>query len=99
APGGLLTFPTRRSSDLDDSGGNTDSRLFTSLEAGDYQLSAEGIEGGDEGVYNLSITQREMPEGIDLSEGARLEVGKEYTGLLAGDRKSTRLNSSHVKSS
>ncbi len=75
----------------DDGAGNTDSRLFTSLEAGDYQLSAEGIEGGEEGVYNLIVTQREMPEGIDLSEGARLEVGKEYTGLLAGSAQTYRL--------
>src|SRR5690606_22694451 len=75
----------------DDGAGNTDSRLFTSLEAGDYQLGAEGIEGGEEGVYNLIVTQREMPAGIDLDEGARLEVGRGYTGLLAGSAQTYRL--------
>ena len=75
----------------DDGAGNTDSRLYTRLAAGDYQVTVDGVEEGAEGVHTLSITQRQLPDGVDLSDGAALEVGREYTGLLAGQAQTYRL--------
>lgn len=75
----------------DDSGGGTDARLLARLAEGNYQLIAAGLENSAEGVYTLSITQRPMPDGIDLNDGAALEPGREYTGLLAGQAQSYRL--------
>lgn len=66
----------------DDSAGGTDSRLLATLDAGNYQLTAAGIDSSNEGIYSLSIKPRELPEGIDLIEGAQLELGKEHTGML-----------------
>ena len=71
----------------DDGAGNTDSRLYTRLAAGDYRVTVDGVEG----VYTLSITRRQLPDGVDLSDGAALEVGREYTGLLAGQAQTYRL--------
>lgn len=68
----------------DDSGGGTDSRVLIALEEGSYQLTAAGIDSGNEGVYSLSFQAWELPEGINLSDGAQLELGEEYSGMLTG---------------
>lgn len=75
----------------DDGAGGTDSKLLASLDAGSYQLTAAGIDAGDEGVYSLIIQARELPEGIDLNEGQQLELGKEYTGMLIDQTQSYEL--------
>lgn len=66
----------------DDGAGGTDSRLLAALDAGTYQLTAAAIESGNQGVYNLVIEPRELPEGIDLSDGQQVEPGRDYTGML-----------------
>lgn len=75
----------------DDGAGGTDSRLVAALEVGSYQLTASGIESDNAGVYSLAVEQRELPEGINLSEGAELEPGQDYTGMLVGQPQSYSL--------
>lgn len=75
----------------DDGAGGTDSRVLAALEPGSYQLTAAGIDAGDEGVYSLVIQTREMPEGIDLSDGQQLEPGREYSGVLFGQSQAYQL--------
>src|SRR5690606_41052318 len=94
-----LSFPTRRSSDLAN-GGN--------LELG---MSIANWLSRDEAYVNIPVrTARDR--GLELSPAAQATLGAAFLfllplGLLAGgaavwwrrrrDRKSTRLNSSHVK--
>lgn len=68
----------------DDSGGGTDARLLATLQEGSYQLIAGGIDSADEGVYSLSIKAWELPEGVNLADGAELTLGEEYTGMMMG---------------
>jgi hypothetical protein len=75
----------------DDSAGGTDSRLLATLDAGNYQLTAAGIDSGDEGIYSLGIKPWELPEGIDLIEGAQLELDREYTGMLVSQNQTYSL--------
>src|SRR5690606_30295219 len=52
--------------------------------AGSYQLVAGAIDSANEGVYSLSIKPWELPEGVDLTDGAQLQLGQEYTGMALG---------------
>src|SRR5690606_41286739 len=89
--------PTRRSSDL--------------LDAGRYLLTIGGEAGPDD--FALATIIMQLPEGVTVDDAvAQIGDGSEglpeffyeavFAGgksalVAAGDRKSTRLNSSHVK--
>src|SRR5690606_39565662 len=87
----LLSFPTRRSSDLGEGGG---------------WIVAEGTPE-DVVEYARSISpkvsasrpraSRAKAAAAAGTAGASLAKARSYTGELLADRKSTRLNSSHVK--
>src|SRR5690606_41030049 len=92
SPPGLPSFPARRSSDL----------LLVVLQHGD-QCAANGEARAVERVHELGLAVLRPVAGVHApgleiaAHGAarNLTVG----GLPRQDRKSTRLNSSHVKSS
>src|SRR5207249_11128389 len=93
-PRALPSFPTRRSSDL------VFARHDRHAEATRRAVRAWGLEVlcRDPAEYSSSLTAIVMPEGHD-ADRFRREVLSRFdmslgTGL--GDRKSTRLNSSHV---
>src|SRR5690606_39706793 len=97
APRGLRPFPTRRSSDL---------RLVA--EIGMYDaLREEGPEGEDRvsnveelvaGAAELENRLRSGDTELLLdADGAEADELRPLDHFLAQDRKSTRLNSSHVK--
>src|SRR5690606_42114369 len=81
----LHSFPTRRSSDL---------HKFVAAEAGN---DVRGIQGAAQSIGNLAqkrITECMPQRVVDFFE--LIEVDKQQR-IAALDRKSTRLNSSHVK--
>src|SRR5690606_41910956 len=102
--GVLHAFPTRRSSDLSDGkigGINLDTTDRFALD-GQRLLLKSGIYGDDGAEY-----QTEQYSNIRIISKGISPIGTEYTpeyfevyypdGSFALDRKSTRLNSSHVK--
>src|SRR5690606_39314047 len=89
--------PPRRSPDLDC---RMEQRELQGRSGqGHGEITAHGLDGpdaGDDGLGCLGIV-----EGVAAHQDARIEGAANYdrgAALGAGDRKSTRLNSSHVKS-
>src|SRR5690606_41731245 len=82
----LLSFPTRRSSDL--RRGQDASAVVVDLVAGDALV-----------VGSTAPAQRDRRVGDNTNSEGRLGRGDRVRNFqrLEGDRKSTRLNSSHVK--
>src|SRR5690606_41752747 len=90
----LLSVPTRRSSDLIAVGDPGAAPVPTPSADDVHGRRGEGVGGADD-----RADIRVVPEILDRHvEGvpARVDIGDDR---LAGDRKSTRLNSSHVKNS
>src|SRR5690606_42005447 len=87
-PPHLHSFPTRRSSDLERGGGRPLRRSLGEARA-EWSRPAHGAKGAS------GANRPGAALGADGSRAARRPIGR---GDLAGlDRKSTRLNSSHVK--
>src|SRR5690606_40547336 len=85
----LLSFPTRRSSDLGGRG------LFGKPPGGEDAARERPGGGGRPGRTEARRGDRHRRRGRRDPGGPRGRAD----GAAAGDRKSTRLNSSHVKSS
>src|SRR5207302_6478917 len=89
APRALPSFPTRRSSDLALLG-----RFLFSGE--DAEKPLEGLSGGERRRLSLAILVQSAANVLVLDEPTNhLDIGSREA--LEEDRKSTRLNSSHVK--
>src|SRR5690606_41145672 len=95
----LHSFPTRRSSDL---AGGLVALEFQTVERGLGSLQQRDATACDDALLDrgLRVAHRVLDAvlallQLDLGGGTRLDDGH-ATGQL-GDRKSTRLNSSHVK--
>src|SRR5690606_39668708 len=86
----LPSFPTRRSSDLaaDD--------LVVALHVGQEALQALVVAGAASGV-DVEGCREQRVEGIHADAALETRPGQLAELALHGDRKSTRLNSSHVK--
>src|SRR5690606_41472341 len=89
---GLLSFPTRRSSDLLLGHATPDLalRVYTAVYAEDLKRAALDLTGGLSGG---------LPSELDRTRTGRREGRVRRVRTAQTDRKSTRLNSSHVKSS
>src|SRR5690606_40639270 len=89
----LLSFPTRRSSDL-----GTDHAL-----AGDFFLHQFDIVRPDvghrAGVADITVLRRRQAHVTDFGPAAADAATEQIHLAEKTDRKSTRLNSSHVKTS
>src|SRR5690606_41647510 len=90
--------PTRRSSDLvtlrfPDI---IEDRLDRINEAFERAIREAGYRARYQGVYPIKVNQRRVVVETIAEYGARYRTGLE-AGSKAEDRKSTRLNSSHVK--
>ena len=69
------------SAEDDDSGGGTNSRITVQLEPGTYQVTATALDDPAEGAYDLNVTSRPLPEGVELVNGGPIELGASITGL------------------
>src|SRR5690606_39951400 len=89
----LRSFPTRRSSDLIPTAALAQVEVL--LDGASAQYGSDAIAG----VLNLSLRENSSGGAITATLGTYKE-GDGETGAVSGwvgDRKSTRLNSSHVK--
>src|SRR5690606_42015139 len=93
----LPSFPTRRSSDL----GSGPLQTLFAVGSGRVDYSAPGLPNLSARIYrstdagaNWSASENGLPLPIDIVPGP--DVGLSYN-IAITDRKSTRLNSSHVK--
>src|SRR5690606_40476533 len=91
----LLSFPTRRSSDLEFY------RVAEGYEKADFRRMVRAIEK-KYGIRPQSEQEKNLQaETLDFEEETEYiderEVMKHHRILMQSDRKSTRLNSSHVK--
>src|SRR5207253_6296317 len=97
-PQALLSFPTRRSSDLGggavigDAAGEGQVATTELGEAFGTEVSAEGSAGAE------GLAEGDINAGGDFDIG-RLDIAVDISADADLDRKSTRLNSSHVASS
>ncbi|WP_321349149.1 hypothetical protein [Halopseudomonas oceani] len=69
------------SAEDDDGGDGTNSRLTVQLDPGSYQVTATALDDPAEGAYDLSVTSRPLPEGVELVNGGPIELGSSITGL------------------
>ncbi|TDK28635.1 hypothetical protein E2F46_01775 [Luteimonas aestuarii] len=69
----------------DDGGSGTDSRISTVLQPGEYRVVARGLGGNATGLFQLTATQRPMPEGAALRTGGTLVLDTPVSGLLEGE--------------
>src|SRR5690606_39383420 len=84
----LISFPTRRSSDLD----------FPANGVADVFLGHQlGVEERNRRVGLLAVQQFDSLLGSHLGHAVRILRGGRHEQASVLDRKSTRLNSSHVK--
>src|SRR5690606_41342507 len=81
------SFPTRRSSDLGDVQGDP-----AAAGVAEAQLPGQGLQA-HQGVFDRGVSAEAAGQGFLAAAGQAKHPG--MTG--EGDRKSTRLNSSHVK--
>lgn len=65
----------------DDFGQSTDSQLVAQLQPGTYQVSATALDQPAEGTYDLLLSRRAMPEGVELTNEGELRIGESITGL------------------
>lgn len=65
----------------DDSGQTTNSLLVAQLQPGEYQVTATALDQPAEGTYDLQLSRREMPQGVELTDGGELSIGQTITGL------------------
>src|SRR5690606_39867223 len=95
----LYSFPTRRSSDLEK--GIIRIQAEVVGEKIKVSVSDTGIGISEERLKNLfePFTTYDEHDGWISGIGLGLTIVKELIDQQQGDRKSTRLNSSHVKSS
>ncbi|WP_101924787.1 MULTISPECIES: hypothetical protein [Luteimonas] len=75
----------------DDGGDGTNARISMQLQPGRYTLTADGYEGSVNGMYQLRVASRELPEG-GLSAGGAIELGTEATGLYQGSAQRFRFS-------
>src|SRR5690606_41449129 len=94
----LHSFPTRRSSDLSPPGGEVRLSVGHRAERMIFVIEDEGPGVTDEMKAALQ-TRIDTPNGRQRGAGLGLAIVKTFVNLHGGtiDRKSTRLNSSHVK--
>src|SRR5690606_40340545 len=90
----LCSFPTRRSSDLVRRELAVDGVEQTVL--GELGVEGEGVQARLQAVVDRERKRLADVE-IELRRAARRQVIKKPTLIVDEDRKSTRLNSSHVK--
>src|SRR5690606_41597953 len=92
----LQSFPTRRSSDLELREALDEARLL----GGDCEVAGEGEVGpraGGDAVHGANHGLLERADGRDDRVVARPDDLRDVGHRAVADRKSTRLNSSHVK--
>ncbi|MGI3129308.1 hypothetical protein ACRSLK_02785 [Halopseudomonas pachastrellae] len=71
----------------DDGGGGTNSRLTAMLEPGTYQVTATALDTPAEGAYDLTLSSRALPEGVELTNGGELTLGGSISGLADSEDK------------
>ena len=75
----------------DDSEGS-DSLLSAWLEPGSYTINATGYDGAGRGQYELSVAERELPEGVTVAADGELVAGRELSALYQGRPVAYRLS-------
>ncbi len=65
----------------DDSGQSTDSLLVAQLQPGEYQVTATALDQPAEGTYDLQVSRRAIPQGVELTDSGELSIGQTITGL------------------
>ncbi|MEH6491635.1 hypothetical protein [Halopseudomonas sp.] len=65
----------------DDYGQSTDSQLVAQLQPGNYQVTATALDQPAEGTYDLQVSQRALPQGVELTNGGELSIGQTISGL------------------
>jgi len=65
----------------DDSAQSTDSLLVAQLQPGDYRVTATALDQPAEGTYDLQVSRRPLPEGVELTNGGELSIGQTVSGL------------------
>lgn len=76
----------------DDGGDGSNARITARLNPGRYTLQATAFEDAIKGLYNVSVSEHALPEGVTLSEGGALPLdGSTINGLIQGDAQNYRL--------
>ena len=65
----------------DDGGDGTNSRMTVMLDPGTYQVTATALDSPAEGGYDLSLSSRALPEGVELVNGGEIALGTTISGL------------------
>jgi hypothetical protein len=65
----------------DDAADSTNSLLVSHLQPGEYQVTATAYDQSVEGTYDLQLSRRAIPEGVELTNGGELSIGQTITGL------------------
>lgn len=65
----------------DDAEDGTNSRLDAYLKPGQYTLTAKALDENPNSTYLIAVEQRPTPQGVELTNGGRLEAGKTITGI------------------
>lgn len=72
------------SQENDDGGNNTDSRISTVLQPGNYRVIARGLNENASGLFELSATASDLPAGTSLRSGGELALDTTIIGLIDG---------------